>query len=168
MKQLNHYDTLAKMKFIETDLILFLCGISKENLGLILRTADIFSIKKIYYLGDIPDKLAKLEKYSRGANTSIAFVNNICILDVLKSEGYRIVSLEITDESTPLRSATFEEKTCLIVGNENVGIPQDILDKSDCAYHIEMIGQHISSLNVSMSAAIAINKYVENLIYKKK
>ena len=80
----------------------------------------------------------------------------------LKDSGYQIIALEITNTSTPLRHGSYMQKTCLIVGNEKKGIPEDILDVADSSYHIEMVGGHISSLNVSIATSIAlyeISKY---------
>lgn len=162
MKQLNHYETIAKMKIQSTDLILCLCGISAENLGLIMRTADIFSVKEIYYLGSSELNYNKIKKNSRGSNVTITFLDGINKLFYdLKSQGYDIIALEITDSAIPLRTVKLKEKTCLVVGNEKTGVPQEILDMVDNACYIEMLGKNISSLNVSISTAIATNKYVE-------
>jgi len=51
---------------------------------------------------------------------------------------------------------TFQQKTCLIIGHEKNGIPEPLLDISDCICHIEMPGGNISSLNVSIAASIAL------------
>lgn len=161
MKQLTHYKTMNRMTFKTTEMVLFICGITAENLGLILRTADIFSVKKIYYYGDITSNENKIKKISRNANIPIEFKNDFNILNELEKQGYEIVSLEITDNSKPLRTAILKSKLCLIIGNEKNGIPQPILDKSKCSYHIEMIGENISSLNVAIATSIFLNKYVE-------
>ena len=52
MKQLGHYDTLKKMPSINNVCILCVCGLTTENLGLILRSADIFGVSEVYYYGD--------------------------------------------------------------------------------------------------------------------
>ena len=168
MVQLGHVDTLARMQHIPTDLVLFLCGVSDENLGLIMRVADIFSVKAVYYYGqttDVQDK--KLQRISRGSQVPVHFTKTEEPLELLRQNGYSIVSLEITDNSIPLRTAYFPTKMCLVSGNERSGVPQSILDKSDYATHIEMIGGHISSLNVAISTSIAVNKYVEQMLFHK-
>ena len=70
-------------------------------------------------------------------------------------------ALEITDQSVPLRTFSFPAKTCLIVGNERHGVPEELLTLADGACYIEMYGANISSLNVSVSTAIAVNRYME-------
>ena len=156
MKQLGHYETLNKMPKVYTDCILYLCGVSYENLGLILRSADIFDITTIYYYGDAGINQKQLSKISRNSKLQIHFVDDLNVLEDLKKEGYDIVALEITDTSVPLRTVHFQNKICLVVGNERNGVPESILDISDYACHIEMIGGNISSLNVAIATSIAM------------
>jgi tRNA G18 (ribose-2'-O)-methylase SpoU len=49
MRQLGHYETLRRMPKATVDCVLYACGISCENLGLILRSADIFGVGAVYY-----------------------------------------------------------------------------------------------------------------------
>ena len=44
MRQLGHYETLDKMPKLSIDCVLYICDVSLENLGLILRSADIFGV----------------------------------------------------------------------------------------------------------------------------
>ena len=126
-----------------------------------MRTADVFAVKKIIYYGRMPENENKFRKIARGASTPLAFTDHFQFVNSLRQEGYRIFALEITDESVPLRSFAFPEKTCLIVGNERHGVCQELLDMVDGACYIEMYSSNISSLNVSISTAIAVNSYME-------
>lgn len=150
MKQLDHYETMKTIKSCDSDLILCLCGVSSENLGLILRTADVFAAKKIIYYGSMAEHVNKYVKISRGASTPIEFTDNTQFINDIRAEGYTVIALEITDASVPLRSFVFPVKTCLIIGNERHGVPQELLDTVDGACYIEMYGKNISSLNVSV------------------
>ena len=86
------------------------------------------------------------------------------LIQRLKNEGYTIISLEITSSSTDIRElpVAMGEKICLILGSENVGVSQELLDISDTSVHIPMLG-HCSSMNVVMACSIAsfeiINKF---------
>ena len=161
MKQLDHYETISKIISCQSELLLCLCGLTSENLGLILRTADVFAVKKIFYYGDSLKNEGKIKRVSRGASTPIEFIDSLQCIEDIRHEGYTLTALEITDESFPLRTFVFPSKTCLIVGNERNGVPQELLDIADNACYIEMYGKNISSLNVSVSTAIAINRYME-------
>ena len=157
MRQLDHYETLEKMPKLDINCVLYICNVSCENLGLILRSADIFGANTIYYCKDNHAvKNKQLLKLSRNSNIPIHFSDGIGSLQSLKDSGYQIIALEITNTSIPLRFGSFKQKTCLVIGNEKSGIPEDILDVVDCSYHIEMIGGHISSLNVSIATSIAL------------
>ncbi len=140
VKQLNHYETMQIIRPCHSELVLCLCGVTCENFGLILRTADVFSVSRIIYLGREPENERKFQKIS---------------------SGYKVYALEITDQSVPLRTFSFPAKTCLIVGNERHGVPEELLTLADGACYIEMYGANISSLNVSVSTAIAVNRYME-------
>lgn len=156
MRQLEHYETLQKMPKLDIDCVLFICNVSYENFGLILRSADIFGVNAIYYQQSISEVNKKLSKISRNSSIPIHIDKGIRSLINLKDNGYSIAALEITATSEPLRFIQFQQKTCLIIGNEQHGISKDILNLADYSCHIEMIGGHISSLNVSIAASIAL------------
>ena len=74
----------------------------------------------------------------------------------MKAEGYKIISLEITSSSIDISdlSLSAADKVCLILGSENTGVNQELLNASDITTHIPMLGQN-SSLNVATASAIA-------------
>jgi tRNA G18 (ribose-2'-O)-methylase SpoU len=162
--QLDHYDTLRKMPSADTDCLLCVCGITSENFGLLLRSASVFGIKAIYYYGDMVATGKQFQKISRSATIQVYSIDSINSLMQLKTQGYEIVALEVTDDSIPLSKLSFKHKTCLVVGNERHGVPQEILDIADAVCHIEMIGKQISSLNVAVATSIALYKMVEMII----
>jgi tRNA G18 (ribose-2'-O)-methylase SpoU len=166
MKQLGHHETLNKMPKIDMACILYIHNVSCENLGLIMRSADIFGVTSIYYHGDRNLNKRQLSKLSRNANIPLYFSDGIDSLVKLKESGYQIAALEVTDTSIPLRSGMFQQKICLVVGNEKEGIPENILNFADCSYHIEMTGGHISSLNVSIATSIALYEIAQFYLCK--
>jgi len=167
MRQLGHYETLEKMPKLDIDCVLYICNVSIENLGLILRSADIFGVNTIYYRQDNQTVNNKqLLKQSRHSNIPIYFSDELNLLLNLKDSGYQIAALEITSTSIPLRLGSFSQKTCLVIGNEKSGVPEDVLDIADCSYHIEMIGDHISSLNVSIATSIALYEITQRHLNK--
>ena len=156
MKQLNHYETLEKMIHLNIDFIIYAYNISKQNLSLILRSADIFGVKTIYYDNSLENYNKKYKKLTQNSKIPIIISHGPKTLLKLKKDGFDIVALEITDSSIAINQTKFNKKICLIVGNENYGIPQEILNLVDYACHIEMIGKHISSLNVAVASSIAM------------
>ena len=169
MRQLDHYETLLKMPKLDIDCVLYICNVSVENLGLILRSADIFGVNAVYYRQNNQIvKNKQLLKLSRNSSIPIYFTGELSSLFNLKNSGYQIAALEITDTSIPLRLGSFSQKTCLVVGNEKNGIPREVLDIADYSYHIEMIGDRISSLNVSIATSIALYEITKRPLNKIK
>ena len=74
----------------------------------------------------------------------------------LKTEGYTIVALELTDTPTTSNDLTSEDfPLCLVVGNEVTGISDDLLAECDLALEIPQYGAK-QSLNVSVALGIAL------------
>lgn len=138
------------------------------NVGSLFRVADAFGIEKLYLTGTtaIPPKY-KIRKAARSADERIPFSATPSAIEVvtdLKSKGYTIISLEITSNSKELQSFTMSslQSICLIIGSENAGIQQQLLDASDHTLHIPMYGKN-SSMNVATSCAIAVYELTRDL-----
>ncbi len=78
------------------------------------------------------------------------------VIHALKKEGYEVVGLEISDNAVPIASYKASEKTCLVIGHEVTGIPQEILSLCDTVVYIPMHGKK-ESLNVSVATGIALS-----------
>lgn len=158
--QLTHESSDFAKKRFPISLILHDFEI-KLNIGSIFRLADAFACEHVYLSGKTPTPPdRKITKTSRSAEKYLAYSyskNPLDIISQLKEQGYKIVSLELTDKSLKLADLQLQsdEKVCLILGSENVGVNQALLDASDITVHIPMHGQ-VSSLNVATAAGIAL------------
>lgn len=138
------------------------------NVGNLFRIADALGVGKIYLTGKSavpPNK--KLRRTSRAAEQYVPFrhaADPIPILHELKVGGYRIISLERTSASIDIRDLTIaaSDRICLVLGSENTGVSQPLLDLSEQAVHIPMIGQN-SSMNVATACAIATFEFTRAL-----
>lgn len=137
---------------------------SPNNVGSLFRLCDAMGIEKLYLCGDtaIPPN-SKINKTSRSTERHVDFEHHANIENLvkkLKLAGYLIISLEITTTSISIKSPSFvdalanNKPTCLILGSENVGINQALLNMSDITTHITMRGNN-SSMNVISAASIA-------------
>lgn len=141
------------------------------NIGSLFRIADALGVEKIYLSGASPvPPNSKIKKTSRSTEKYVPFYyekNPFDIINKLKAVGYEIISLEITSSSADIRALSISgnKKICLILGSENTGVCQKLLDVSDKTIHIPMLGQN-SSMNVAMACSIAtfeiIRKYISN------
>lgn len=138
---------------------------SIHNTGSMFRTADAAGIEKLYLCGITPSPLDRFGKKRRdftktslGAEDSILWekiADTEKLIVALKHAGYKIISLEQHPRSVPYwRKDASGKNMALIVGNEVEGIPDSILDLSDCIIEIPMHGKK-ESLNVSVSFGIA-------------
>ena len=131
------------------------------NVGSFFRTADALKIEHIYltgYTGHPPRQ--EISKTALGAEEWIPWeqqTDPLPILQKLKTEGWQIVALELTNKSIPLREFQPSDRVCLVVGHELAGVPEDILTLCDSVVQIPMLGRK-ESLNVAVAAGIALHE----------
>jgi tRNA G18 (ribose-2'-O)-methylase SpoU len=131
------------------------------NVGSLFRIADALGVEMLYLSGNSPvPPNGKIRKMARATEQYVPFcyhVEPLPLIAQLKAQGYLIVSLEITSASIDIRQLALPScsKICLILGSENTGVSQILLDCSDHAVHIPMRG-HNSSMNVASACAIAV------------
>ena len=76
-----------------------------------------------------------------------------------RSAGSRIVGVELTDESVRLADLPpARQRTIMLLGHEQTGLPPDALDLVDLAVEIPMVGTG-SSLNVAVAVAGSLVLY---------
>ena len=164
---------------------------SLHNVGSMFRTADAAGFEKLYLCGITPtpydafnqlrQSLAKVslgaEKYLKWekvgpARSAPAARITVKLLENLKKEGYEILAIEQSENSTSYsqyqsrkrklpswgqtprwQDPTMAKKLALIVGNEIKGLPPSILKRADKILEIPMFGRK-ESLNVSVAFGI--------------
>jgi tRNA G18 (ribose-2'-O)-methylase SpoU len=78
------------------------------------------------------------------------------VIEKLKTEGMKVVGLELTDSAVQISEYESPKKVCLVLGHEVTGVPEDILALCDDVVYIPMHGKK-ESLNVSVAAGIALD-----------
>lgn len=73
----------------------------------------------------------------------------------MRDDGWCVVGLEQTSNSTPLQHFKFASKTIILLGNERSGIPVDLIQLMDHCVEIPQVGV-VRSLNVHVSGALII------------
>lgn len=165
--QLTHYNTNFTKKQFPITLISDNVT-NATNLGSLFRISDAFGVEKLILCGNNITLGRKMAKTSRATENSVDF--EICksaskVVDDFKSKNYQIISLEITENSSPIHLAKFSLKKpiALIIGDENFGVSEDILKNSDAIVHIHMFG-HNSSMNVVQATNIALYELTKQLL----
>ncbi|MDD5769714.1 MAG: RNA methyltransferase [Candidatus Gracilibacteria bacterium] len=134
---------------------------SMQNVGAIFRNADGAGFDKIILVGQTPTPpRGDIEKTALGAEDYINweyYENIFVVLNNLKNDGFQIFAVELTKDAIDYKTL-FNlnlDKICLIVGNEILGISQEVLDFCDKHIIIPMVGKK-NSLNVSVAAGIVM------------
>jgi tRNA G18 (ribose-2'-O)-methylase SpoU len=140
---------------------------SLHNVGSAFRTADAFSVEKIYLTGITgtpPHR--EIQKTALGATESVSWEyveDPLHLISSLRAEGYAIVVVEQTTESIPLQSWTpGGEKYCLVFGNEVNGVNDAVVQQADLALEVPQSGTK-HSLNISVCLGIVVWDFFRKL-----
>ena len=132
------------------------------NVGALFRLADALGIEHVHLSGACPvPPDPKIRKTSRSAERHVAWSHAADPMDTaaaLTAAGWRLVSLELSTRSVALDRLPVApgDRICLVLGAEDSGVSQALLDASEATVHIPMRG-HNSSMNVAMACAIAVH-----------
>ena len=158
--QLTHDHHLNKP--VTTEIILACDHIkAPSNIGAIFRLADAFQVSEIIFFGSEIDLTShRLKKTARNTQRFIRFRESENLkntLQKLHDKSYTSIALEITSKSIPIQEfdTTIANKLVLIIGHENYGISDAILEITHHTLHIPMYGDN-SSMNVAQATAIAL------------
>lgn len=140
---------------------------SAYNVGAIFRTADGAGVSKIFLIGYTPAPLDRfgrvqpeIQKTSLGASAEISWEHQQSSLEViqkLKAEGFKIVVVEQTPNSTSLKNFIVPDNVVYVVGNEVGGVEAETINLADYVVDIPMSGFK-ESLNVSTATGIVLYK----------
>ena len=163
MRKLTHIELQARQNTIQTSgekvpLIVVLNNIrSLYNVGSIFRTADGIGVEKIFLCGITPiPPDNQITKTALGAEKTVPwrfFERAVDAVKQAKSEGYQIVLLEQTQNSVSYQKFIPSQPICLVLGNENAGVSDELLALADASVEIEMSGLK-NSLNVSVAFGV--------------
>jgi tRNA G18 (ribose-2'-O)-methylase SpoU len=157
--QLDHADhrpapTRRALRLLAADVAI------AANVGALFRIADALGVEHLHLAGGSarpPDP-----RIRRSARSTERFVpwshaaDPLAVVAALRAAGWRIVALELSTASVDLAHwpVAPHDRICLVLGAEDAGVPQALLDAADATVHIPMRG-HNSSMNVATACAIA-------------
>lgn len=138
------------------------------NLGSLFRIADAFGINKLILCGKDITIGRKVSKTSRATEKVVNFEitqSASTIVNDLKNNDYQIIALEISSNSKPIHNFKFPTKKpiALVIGDENFGVSETILNLAHNIIHINMFG-HNSSMNVVQATNIALYEITKQLL----
>lgn len=164
--QLNHYNT--SFAACEFPIVLICDNITKAaNIGSLFRIADAFGVRHIVFCGTELPLGRKMTKTSRSTEKIVSFSQDddiAAVIQNLKKENHTIIALEISSNSQAIHDFNFNKNKAiaLVIGDENFGVSEAILNISDHIVHIDMFGQN-SSMNVVQACNIALYEITKQL-----
>tara|TARA_R110000868_G_C10846391_1_gene760480 strand:- start:715 stop:1227 length:513 start_codon:yes stop_codon:yes gene_type:complete len=163
--QLTHYNNNFESKTFPITLV---CDnvTNAPNIGSLFRIADAFGIEKLVLCGDV-SLGRKITITSRATEKVVNYdiqESALKVIEKLKDRDYQIISLEITTTSQPIYNFKFSTKKpiVLVIGDENFGVSEAILNQSNAIIHIDMFGKN-SSMNVVQATNIALYEITKQL-----
>ena len=142
---------------------------SMYNVGSVFRTCDAFRVESVYLCGiSCTPPATEIHKTALGAEESVDwkyFKTALEAVQLLKKEGYTVLSVEQVEHSTKLQTFVPQKglKYAVVLGNEVKGVHQEVVDASNGCLEIPQLGTK-HSMNVSVTAGIIIYKFAEKLI----
>jgi tRNA G18 (ribose-2'-O)-methylase SpoU len=132
---------------------------SMFNVGSIFRTADAAWLEELIICGYTASPPRKeIAKTALGAEYSVPWrtiPNGVDALKALKLRGYKAIALEQTTRSQSFTSISYDFPLVFVVGNEGVGIQDDLVQECDFAVELPQNGMK-SSMNVAVAFGIML------------
>ena len=128
----------------------------QANLGTLLRTCDaVGACLAVPRLRWVPQALERGNTLRRPTCVHVAN-DPISWLRAQRAAGSQILGAELADEAVRLGDLPpARQRTVLVLGHEQTGIPPEALDLLDAAVEIPMVG-HGCSLNVAVAASLVL------------
>ena len=165
--QLSHSETNNPLRTFP--LVLVCDGVqSPSNIGSIFRICDSMGVSKVIFCNaEINFNSPRLQKTARNTQLQVPYsdtLETVSEIQKLKEKGFTIIALEITNDSILIKNIPISEnqKIALIIGNEQQGVSQKVLEQCDVSTHIAMFGKN-SSMNVVQATSIALYTLINKL-----
>ena len=152
------YDELEKRPRMPV-VVLFDNIRSMWNVGSMFRTADGVWLEEIIisgYTASPPRK--EIAKTALGAEYSVPWrytPNAVEAIKALKQRGYTAIALEHTTQSRSYTTVEYDFPVVFVVGNEGVGVQDEIVAVCDFAVELPQNGMK-SSMNVAVAFGIMV------------
>jgi len=134
-----------------------------ENIGYVIRSAGCFGCKDVHVIGSLPThsflraKSGTLIDHVR----IIQHSNPHSLLEYARQHNVQLVSAELHEKSVDIAEYRydFDKETCIVLGNENFGVPEEIIHNSDVV-KIPMPGVGFC-LNTAQTGNILLFDYIQ-------
>ena len=130
---------------------------SDFNLASTIRNLNAFACKEIWIIGD-----SRFDRRGTVGTHVYETINHskevFSVIDKLRNDGYTIVAVDNVDKSTNIEKYSWNKKSAIILGSEQIGVSNAALNLADDIVFIPMLGS-TRSLNVAVASGIAMYDY---------
>lgn len=130
---------------------------SNVNISQIARSASACAVKRMVICGNA----SLTKKIARDAISELSISTHRSLSPVLrklKQDGYSLVGIEQTSNSKNIHHFDFKRRTVLVIGNERLGISDEILAQLDDVVEIPVWGLP-HSYNAASATNMALYEY---------
>jgi tRNA G18 (ribose-2'-O)-methylase SpoU len=134
--------------------------ISSENIGALVRNCAACGVGGLVTGETSADPyLRRSVRNSMGNLFNVPVIRSEKLTDTLdllrNSYNYQIVAAHPRTDSISLEKVNFNQRTCVVFGNENDGVSEDIISKCNVVMTIPMV-PGVDSFNVACASAIVL------------
>ncbi len=130
---------------------------SNVNLSRIVRAAGCCGVRRVICCGNAK-VTGKIARDAEGCVEIEVHRTLPPVLRKLRADDYDLVGLEQTNDSRSLFDFRFRQKTVMVIGNERLGVADDVLRLLDHTVEIPVYGRPLSH-NAATAAAMALYEY---------
>lgn len=132
-----------------------------ENLAMAIRSAVCYGAESIMIIGSVPPDTFLRPR----SGTTLDYIKIVQFstphdfLEYCRDNNYSVVSAELCDDSVDLNDFQFDfgRKTVIVMGNENTGVPAEVLYNSQ-PVEVRLPGSCFC-LNVTMTATVFLDHF---------
>ncbi len=130
---------------------------SAYNVGSMFRTADALHLACLYLCGytAFPPHRG-ISKTALGAEHTVPWEKHVKAVELahsLQEKGMQIIVLEQTDDAVDFWEAPVHFPVCFVMGNEVIGVSEELVDLADLCLELPMAGIK-QSLNVATAFGV--------------
>jgi len=133
------------------------------NVGSIFRSSECLALRELVLCGITPDPTQeRMAKTAMGTTERVnwsCFPETIDAISHYRKKGYRIVALETAQEAISVFEYRAPLPLALVLGNESLGISEDVLALCDDFIALPVLGWK-NSLNVGVAFAVTAYQIV--------
>ena len=138
-------------------IVILIGGVDSTNIGAIFRSAAALGIDALLLTPDSCDPLnRRAVRVSMGSVFLLPWTWITAPLTSLRSLGFRLAAMALTDKSVPLDLPALkaEPRLAIVMGTEGDGLPHSTISEADYVVRIPM-AYGVDSLNVAAASAVA-------------